>query len=290
MSKIQDPVFPGVMSAPRISVIVAVYNAVDTLPQCIESVARQTYPDKELIIVDGASNDGSREVLESHDGQIDYWISEPDKGVYNAWNKGLARASGDWICFLGADDYFWEDTVLTRLARALSEVPLSIRLAYGQVMLIDNKDEPMFAVGDPWEKARARFFKGACLPHQGVMHRRSLFEQGGFDESFPIGGDYEIMFRELKAARAVFLPDIIVAAMRQGGLSSHPSGTRQAMMDIRRAQKMHGMAWPSLFWLLAMARVYFRMLLWTMLGESRARRILDVGRKLKGLPPYWTRT
>lgn len=282
---------PEESDKPRFTVIVAVFNAVDTLQQCIDSVVQQTCPHRELIIIDGGSRDGTVDLLEANSGQIDYWISEPDSGVYNAWNKGLARSRGDWICFLGADDFFWDERVLEKLGTALAQLPVEVRLAYAQVMLLGVDDEILFPVGDSWETARDRFFKGACLPHQGVMHRRGMFEQiGNFDESFRIGGDYELMFRELKSAEAVFVPDIVVAAMRQGGLSSNPSDTVEAMLDIRRAQKMHGRYWPSLFWLGAMTRVYVKLILWKILGASRARKILDLGRRIKGAPPYWTRT
>jgi glycosyltransferase involved in cell wall biosynthesis len=90
-----------------ISVIVAVFNGAKTLQQCIDSVAGQTYPHKELIVIDGGSIDGTREILEGDATKLAYWVSEPDRGIYHAWNKALARARGDWICFLGADDYLW---------------------------------------------------------------------------------------------------------------------------------------------------------------------------------------
>lgn len=278
-------------SAPLISVIVAVFNGAKTLQQCIDSVAQQTYANKELIIIDGGSKDGTVDLLKANSEQISYWISEPDRGIYNAWNKGLSQARGEWICFLGADDYFWNDQVLERMSVALQNIPPDVRLAYAQIMLLSADGESLFPAGEPWEKIRGRFMRGLCLPHQGVMHRRSLFEQNGkFDESFRIGGDYELMLRELKTAKAMFIPDIITTAMRQGGLSSSPSNAIEAMRDIRRAQKMHGQYFPSFFWLGAMARVYMRLLLWNLIGEKMARELFDLGRRLKGLPPYWTRT
>ena len=277
--------------SPVITVIVAVYNGADTLQQCIDSVVNQVYPSRQLIIVDGNSTDGTVQLLNENSEYIDYWISEPDSGVYNACNKGLRQANGDWICFLGADDFFWDDHVLERLSRTLPTVSPDIRLAYGQIMLIGTGDEVLFPVGESWDTFRSRFHKGACLPHQGVLHRRELFEEiGQFDESFRIGGDYEIMLRELKDAEAVFMPDMIVASMRQGGLSSNPSETLQAMRDIRRAQKMHARQWPSLFWLRAMVRVYLRLFLWKIVGGDKARKILDLFRQFRGSPPYWTKT
>jgi glycosyltransferase involved in cell wall biosynthesis len=275
---------------PLITIIVAVYNCKKTLQQCINSVAEQTYPNRELIIIDGGSKDGTVEILTENTDKINYWISEPDRGIYNAWNKGLDKANGEWICFLGADDYFWDTRALEKLSVPLQNIPLEVRLAYTQIMLLSADGEVLFPVGEQWEKIRGRFRQGLCLPHQGVLHRRSLFEQNGkFNESFRIGGDYELMLRELKTADAVFIPDIITSAMRQGGLSSNPSSSIEAMQDIRRAQKMHGQYFPGLFWLRAMIRVHMRLLLWKSVGERRTKKLLDLGRRFKGLPPYWTK-
>jgi glycosyltransferase involved in cell wall biosynthesis len=125
-------------TAPLISVIVAIYNGKATLQQCIDSVAQQTYVTKELIIIDGGSTDGTVDLLKANSGQISYWISEPDHGIYNAWNKGLAKAKGEWICFLGADDFFWDAQVLERMAAQLIMIPPDIRVAYSQIMLLNN--------------------------------------------------------------------------------------------------------------------------------------------------------
>lgn len=277
--------------SPLLTVIVAVFNGAETLQQCIDSFAQQTYSNKELVIIDGGSCDETVNLLKVNNEQISYWISEPDRGIYNAWNKGLAKAKGDWICFLGADDYFWDDQVLERMSVALQAVPADVSLAYAQIMLLNSDGVVLFPAGEPWEKIRERFRQGMCLQHQGVMHRRSLFEKNGlFDESFRIGGDYELMLRELKVAEAMFIPDIILTGMRQGGLSSNPSTSIEAMLDIRRAQKMHGQYLPGLFWVVAMIRIYIRLFLWNLVGEKASRKLLDLGRRIKGLPPYWTRT
>lgn len=279
------------MSPPLISILVAVYNGASTLQQCIDSVALQDYSNKELIVIDGGSSDGTVAICEENSGKIDYWISEKDTGIFSAWNKGLREAKGDWICFLGADDYFLNAAVLTQMGAELEKLPQDVRLAYAQVMLIGADGGGLFPVGEPWNKVKTRFVQGFCLPHQGVMHRRSLFElHGKFDESFRVAGDYELLLRELKSGIAAFIPDITLVAMRQGGLSSHPSSALQAMRDIRRAQRMHGQNFPSLFWLIAIVRVYIRLMLLKFLGERVARNLLDKYRRIKGLPAYWTRT
>lgn len=272
--------------------MVATYNGAATLQQCINSIALQTYPHKELIIIDGGSTDGTVELLKTSQQKITYWVSEPDRGIYQAWNKALPRARGEWICFLGADDHFWDEHVLTRMAEELAKLLPEIRVAYGQIMLLNGVGERLYAIGEPWERLRQRFLKSMCIPHPGMMHRRSLFEEhGGFDESFRIAGDYELLLRELKTADAAFIPNLVTVGMRQGkGESSHPAATLRVLQETRRAQRMHGQRLPSRSWFFSVTKAYFRLLLWHVFGEPIARKTLDFGRRLLGQPAYWTRT
>lgn len=279
-----------VFSEPLFTVIVAVYNGKDTLQQCIDSFTRQSYSHKELIIIDGGSKDGTIELLKKNNNSINYWISEPDRGIYNAWNKALMQSKGEWICFLGADDYFWNNLVLEKMAAELMKVPAQICVAYGKVMLINEVGESMYEVGHPWKIIKGELMQVMCLPHQGTMHRRNLFERNGrFDESFRVGGDYEFLLRELKSVEPAFIPSIVVAGMRMGGISSNPANSIEMLRDFRRAQLMHGQRIPSFKWIMAMTRVYLRLVLWNVLGENFARKALDFARRIVGLPKYWTR-
>lgn len=279
-------------SAPLISVIVAVFNGKATLQQCIDSVAQQTYPSKELIVIDGGSNDGTVELLIANREKITYWISEPDRGIYNAWNKGLAQAKGEWICFLGADDYFWDTTVLERMAVQLQMLPTNIRVAYGQIMQVGVDEQlPPRPIGESWGQEKEFFKQFMCIPHVGTMHRRSLFEKHGkFDESFHIAGDYEFLLRELKTGDAAFIPDIITSGQRLGGISTDPVNYLRMLHETRRAQRKHGQLFPGKFLLKKMTREHLRLLLWKVFGELRARKLLDLRRRIKGLPPHWTKT
>lgn len=277
---------------PSVSVIVAVFNGVATLQHCIDSVAQQTYPPKELVIIDGGSNDGTVELLEANNHKISYWISEPDRGIYHAWNKALRKANGAWICFLGADDYFWDEHVLAKMASKLEKLPPDIQVAYAQIMLVGRQGERLYPIGEPWEQVKSRFQSCMCIPHPGTMHRRTLFEQHGtFDDSFQIAGDYEMLLRELKTADAVFLSDLIAVGMRQGtGKSSSPAAALLSLNETRRAQRLHGQRLPSLRWVMSWIKVHLRMVVWRMLGEEMARKVLDLGRRLLGQPDHWTRT
>jgi hypothetical protein len=276
---------------PLISVVVATFNAVTTVGRCIKSVSEQTYPHKELIMIDGGSTDGTVELLKANSQKISYWISEPDRGIYHAWNKALPRVRGEWICFLGADDYLWDPTVLAGISEQFRPLTSGIRVVYGQNMLVNGRGEQLYSVGAPWKTSKGKFQSGMCLPHPGMMHHRSLFEQHGpFDESFRIAGDYELLLRELKCADALFIPDLIIAGVRHGGISSKPDSALLVLSEARRAQRMHGQKVPALLWVWSMIKVYVRILLWRLFGERVTRGALDLGRQMLNQPKHWTKT
>jgi len=121
---------PRKLKAPVITIIVAVRNGERTLQRCIDSVTAEGYANKELIVFDGASTDGTGQILQANNDKITYWKSEADRGVYHAWNKALDRASGEWICFLGADDAFANRGMLASLAPRLAEAyPSAVTLS-----------------------------------------------------------------------------------------------------------------------------------------------------------------
>ena len=137
-------------SQPLITIIIAVFNGAKTLQQCIDSVAQQSYSNKQLIIIDGGSSDGTVDLLQANDQSISYWVSEPDKGIYSAWNKGLLKAEGEWICFLGADDYFLGVQALEMMSTHLELIPINILVVYSQIMLVNHQGDNLYSVGEPW--------------------------------------------------------------------------------------------------------------------------------------------
>jgi glycosyltransferase involved in cell wall biosynthesis len=276
---------------PLITVIIAVYNGAATLQQCIDSVLRQTYQNIELIVIDGGSTDTTLNVLTPYLDRLDYWISEPDKGVYDAWNKGLAQTHGDWVCFLGADDYFWDDMVLAKMAVRLISLPDVIRLAYGQIMVVDEQSTVMHASGQPWSVIGHRFRSLMCIPHPATMHRASLFaKHGRFDDTFRIAGDYDLLLRELKDGQACFMEGLVTAGVRLGGVSTDPANILLAMRELRRAQKRQGIVFPTLLWSWTIVKVYLRLALTKMLGERVTKAVLRVVRRCPGLSLNWTET
>src|SRR3974390_612164 len=125
------------VSTPLFTVITAVYNGVGTIERAIESVSSQTYGDYEYIVVDGGSTDGTEAKIREHRNKIDFWISEPDSGVYSAWNKGIRQARGRWISFLGADDQLMPDA-LEKYAETIA-VHSDTQFISSRVQLMRNK-------------------------------------------------------------------------------------------------------------------------------------------------------
>lgn len=273
----------------KITTIVAVYNGASTLQRCLDSFFRQTYPDKEIVVIDGGSTDGTVDILKANSEKLGYWESEPDRGIYHAWNKGLEHASGDWICFIGADDAFWSDDVFERMVPALETAQTSIRVVYGKVAVLDKNGEVLRYGGIPWRQARRNMRYTLSIPHIGTMHHRGFFDRHGrFDEQFRIAGDYDMLLRELKDGEALFIPDLITVGFQHGGLSNSPRAMPAMLDELRKIYRKHGIVHP---WTRPYSKVSFKMALcaWSvrLVGEDGFRRTADAWRRLNGKRAIW---
>jgi len=269
-------------SRPIISVIVAAYNGARTLQHCIDSVSDQTYPNKELIIIDGGSTDGTIDILMTNNDKIAYWKSEPDNGIYNAWNKALDHTTGDWICFLGSDDYLWKNSVFEEIVPHLSRAESQgIRMVYGQVARVTHRNKISCIDGYPWENTwRSIIIDGiGTFTHQGMFHHRSLFElYGGFDESFKIAGDYELLIRVFKDDRnAIFVDGVIVTGMQVGGITSH---CLDLVREYARARKKNRLKVITVPWLISYAWAICYPFLNFMIGDRNVRYLVNCGKRV----------
>lgn len=243
-------------SFPLITIIVAVKNGEKTIQRTIDSICRQTHSNKEMIIIDGDSADATVDIIKQNASDISYWESKKDKGVYHAWNKALDHASGEWICFLGADDFFWDVSCLSRMCHYLYDSYPKTRIVYGSVNLVTDTGEIIYSIGKPWKQLRKKFFQFDCLPHPGLMHHRSIFEDHGkFDDSFIIAGDYELLLRELVSSNARYVP-LTMVGMQHGGLSTLAGNSITALKEMRRALRRHGIYFPGVYWSLGIIKAY----------------------------------
>jgi glycosyltransferase involved in cell wall biosynthesis len=245
----------GCNAGPTVSVVTAVFNAQDSIATCIESVLQQDYPNIEYIVVDAVSTDGTIDVLRGYDDRIDIWISEPDNGIFDAWNKGLNLAKGEWIAFLGADDAFVPGAV-RRYMEVAAQLPSAEFLSSKAKLIHPSGYSPIF--GGPWSwPACARLM---TTIHVGTMHKRSLFERyGKFDTFYRIAGDYEFLLRAGAELKAGFLPELTVM-QRSGGASDSTAGLYEARhAKIQRRARSATLATLDLLFLIP--RFYIRKLL-----------------------------
>jgi glycosyltransferase involved in cell wall biosynthesis len=209
------PAFTSAVPTPRLSIVVATYNAVQTLERCLQSIFGQTFRDWELLIVDGASADGTVDVIHRHSNRIRYWRSQPDAGIYDAWNHAIATASGEFICFLGADDTWHTPDTLQRVFDSIGDRPFDF--VSGRGRLVDCNGMFIEEFGHAWDYRKVARRMTVC--HPGALHRRDLFERFGvFDTSYRISADYEFLLRLPSSLRTLFIDHPLVD-VADGGVS-----------------------------------------------------------------------
>jgi glycosyltransferase len=234
----------------KISIITATYNAAATLEACMDSVLRQSYPHIEYIVIDGASTDNSLDIIKQkaeHHPQIK-WLSEPDKGIYDALNKGITMATGEVIGLVHADDLLAHNEVIAQIVAAFKT--FGCDGVYGDLHYVNARDTTK--VVRNWQSQN---FKSALLkrgwmpPHPTLYLKTSLYRTHGlFDTSFRIAADYELVLRLFKQPQLRFhyLPETIVN-MRVGGASNRSlQNVLQKSKEDYRALKIHRMPLPWL--------------------------------------------
>lgn len=238
----------------KISVITASYNCAETIGDALRSVAGQSFPQVEHVIVDGASSDGTWDLIRSLASSRTVALSEPDDGIYDALNKGIARSSGDVVGFLHADDVFADRDVLAWVAAAFADP--RIEAVYGDLQYVRRDD--LSRVVRHWRAGSfspAMLARGWMPPHPTLYVRRSIYERlGGFDTSYRIAADYEFALRMFSqpALAAAYLPRVLVK-MRLGGASNRTlrNIARKSAEDLRalRTHRVGGigtLAWKNL--------------------------------------------
>jgi glycosyltransferase len=225
----------------KVSVITVSYNSALTIGDTLRSVAAQRHPDIEHIVVDGASKDGTREVIREHGAHVARFISEPDHGIYDAMNKGIAAATGDLIGFLNADDAFANRDTVARLAAVV--VADDSDAVYGDLLYVRaDQTDKVVRLWRSGEYRRSRLRFGWMPPHPTFYVRNHVMrEAGGFDIRLRIAADYDFMLRCLAAAdRCVtYVPEVLVR-MRLGGARNRDVGamwrkSREDLDALRRS-------------------------------------------------------
>ncbi len=234
-----------------ISIITVVYNGENLLEGTIQSVLNQTYPHIEYLIVDGQSRDGTLSIIDKYTDKISHWISEPDEGLYDAMNKSLDLATGDFVWFMNAGDrIFANDTVERMIGKYTSETDI----LYGEVMLVDEARKHIGTRSDlttqklPNQLSFKSLQKGMVVCHQGFLPRRSIAKKYIMGN---LAADIDWVLECLKQSRKNTNTQLILAEYLQGGVSKQRH--QQSLKDRYQVLRKHYGFSPNLwnhFWII----------------------------------------
>lgn len=202
----------------KASIITVSYNAIKTIEQTILSVKAQTYKNIEYIIIDGQSTDGTLDIINKYQRDIDYIVSEPDKGIYDAMNKGIRCATGDIIGFVNSDDWYEPDTI-EKVVTCFNSTDAEI--THGQVWVIDENGNKIKTNGFENEEVEYEQLHYRMLPHLSVFAKRTVFEQYGvFDINYHIAADYDWILRCYTGGAHLQYINGVMGSFRRGGVST----------------------------------------------------------------------
>lgn len=242
------------MSDVKITIVTATYNAAGTLAQAIESVVRQSYAGLEYVIVDGASTDGTVAIIERYAAQypdIIRYVSEPDAGIYDAFNKGARLSTGDYVLYLGADDSLVACDIIESLAAELTP-EVDVLSGTARAVSLDGSIEWTLTNDAARNRAQhiaERSFVG-MIPHSGMLMRRELLLRYPFDTSFRIAADYDVFLHYYFDSTVSFrFVDMPVAFFALGGVSSSSSLTATLERENAAICARYGMEYPRMSFL-----------------------------------------
>lgn len=199
----------------KYSIITVNYNNCKGLQRTIDSVLEQTYHNREFIVIDGGSTDGSKELLEKYNNKIDYWVSEPDKGIYNGMNKGILRAHGEFVNFMNSGDTFYDKLTLDRISKIMGNEDILVGCDYHEDSVTGKSAITVL----PIRVSFATFFV-QTFPHQGSFIRKLLFDNSLYDESLEIVADWKFYLDKVAyKGCSVKLVNIPICHREQGGIS-----------------------------------------------------------------------
>lgn len=232
----------------KISIITVCYNSAGTIEDTIKSIISQNHADLEYIIIDGGSTDNTLEIINKYKDKIAKIISEPDKGIYDAMNKGIGLTTGEVVGIINSDDFYEHYTVLDEVVNCFENS--KIDACYGNIKYVDrlNIDKQVrFWKAGHYEKKKLN--SGWIMPHPAFFIRKEVYNRLGlFNLDFRIAADYELMLRFLKNNIEVQYLDVTLVCMREGGFSGQSFKQRQkGWNELKRAWTTNNLLLPKFF-------------------------------------------
>lgn len=214
----------------KLSIIIATYNAAPVIRRCLTSIVQQKTPAVEILLIDGGSDDDTMAIVQAFGNAIDYQISEKDEGIYEAWNKGIRRSTGQWIQFIGADDLLLDGAIQAQLDRLQANDTSGLDIITAKARMTNEAGQVIKDLSAPYDYKS--FIYRMDFAHGTTLHNRRLFEeQGLFDTRFKICGDYELLLR--KPLRSAFI-DTYVLQISYGGVSTTLAGRKEPFFARRK--------------------------------------------------------
>jgi glycosyltransferase involved in cell wall biosynthesis len=233
---------------PLISIITIVYNGDKYLECTINSVINQKYDNIEYIIIDGGSKDNSIKIMQKYNDKISYWISEPDNGIYDAWNKGLAQSNGDIIGILNADDWY-NDNIFEDIVNKFLEVN-EYFIYFGNMQMITDIDKKLFIKQSNFNDLKARM----SVNYPTVFLSKDIYKERIFNDTFKITGDYEFFLYLYKLSKVNNLNIInvnkVITNMRIEGVSDKLISLIKVISEDYKARKIHLSMYNSILYLI----------------------------------------
>jgi len=227
----------NITPAPRISIITVVRNDANSIKKTLSSVIEQDYVFKEYIIIDGASTDGTLGIINDYKNKIDITITEPDRGIYDAMNKGLKLSSGDLVLFLNSGDYLANNEVLSYVAKVFQENP-DTALIFGSIILNYSKLRIQKKISRDFSKKKLIW--GQQPPHPATFFKKSiLVELGGFNTLFSYSADFDLFCRLIKKNHRYININMPVSFFHSGGSSAKLSAKIETFNIIKKYFMFH---------------------------------------------------
>lgn len=233
----------------KVSIITIAFNNLEGLKATYQSIKRQTFRNYEWIVIDGGSTDGTKEFLQEHDAELAYWCSEPDKGVYNAQNKGTSHANGEYSIYMNSGDSFFSDNVLEKVF----DRDIDADIIYGNWMLIFEDGKTRLGIAP--DAVDLAYFFDDNMCHQSMLIRTEAVKNRPYDESFRIYADWEEWLALLMQGKRFEKINMTVCNFMVGGISTGDNASeklkQERKADIKRIQERY----YSGLWRNAMSRV-----------------------------------
>ncbi|NIM10380.1 MAG: glycosyltransferase [Candidatus Aminicenantes bacterium] len=273
----------------KITIVTVVYNGAKHLEQAIRSIINQTYDNIEYIVIDGGSTDGTLDIIQHYEDHIAYWVSEPDNGIYDAMNKGIKKASGEFIGMLNADDWY-EPEVIEKVAAKIDNLEDDVE---DQVIYCDyyNYDEELSAGFKTKQTSEMKYWKGMTVSHQAMFIHRSIYEKlGVYSLDYCFASDYEFFLRLIKAGIRFKKLDFHGINFRMGGVST--TYMNRSIREVSRIIRMYFGVFSKEYPLFLLTNRLpsmlgnIRILLTKIIGQKTTNKLRKLWRRLKPRPEH----